>query len=457
MRNLLWTTLVDPRRGIPDGRVPVALSGMEARAIFDRVYVSATRPNAFVSRDERIEARRRIGAWIATFPIQEVERVDDNNRDAGETPASGERPARGQGDGDQPSTPAQGQRGGHGRADGRANQRDSDEAGSAGAEGSSDARARAGSTGVQSAGAGEQPSASEGTGDQPDGGNASGQGEVDGPAAPQPRDVDARGPTEASHDHGRGVGYAAIMVANRGRAMGSHALRGPAKTGGGVFATLKSARPDRAQIARARRVFGRLVGASSLDEGPRWNGARVAGKLAGYLRPLTVSDRRVEAGRPALMILADASGSIGPFAGAFAQLAAVTAAIGTPGADVIAVVTTNGEPVEVSVNGAPAETVTLNGVGAWYREIATRYAVEAVVALGDGDGTSIYAEIMASMPAARLYWLDCYRCTLHAPRIASVTAHHPELGESAARTRYAYAVGDTDAALDVLSRLVRVV
>jgi len=429
---------------------------MRAGSVGRCVYVSATRPNAFVSRDERVEARRRIGAWIATFPLREVNDVEvEENRDAGETPASGEAQASGQGDGDKPLTPAQGERGGLGRADGSANQRTSDEAGSAGAEGSSDARARAGSTGVQSAGAGEQPSASEGTGDQPDGGNASGQGEVDGPAAPQPRDVDARGPTEESNDHhGRGAGYAAIMVANRGRAMGSHALRGPAKAGGGVFATLKSVRPNRAQIARARRVFGQLVGASSLDEGPRWNGARVAGKLAGYLRPFTVSDRRIEAGRPAIMILADVSGSIGPHSGAFAQLAAATAAIGTPGADVIAVVTTNGVPVEVSVNGAPAVRVDAADHVAWYREIATRYAVEAVVALGDGDGTSIYAEIMASMPAARLYWLDCYRCTLHAPRIASVTAHYPELGEAAARTRYAYAVGSVDAALDVLPRMI---
>lgn len=453
----LFTVACDKRRRLPHGRIPVALpSGMRAGSIGTSILVVTERANAFISRDERIEARRRIGAWIATFPIQEVNSVEKTNRDAGETPASGEVPAGGQGDGDQPLTPAQGDRGGRGRADGSANQRDSAEAGSAGAEGSSDAHACAASTGDASAGAGEQPSASEGTGDQLDR-NGSGQGEVGGPAALQPRDVGARGPTEESHNHGRGVGYAAIMVANRGRATGSHALRGPARAGGGVFATLKSVRPNRAQIARARRVFGQLVGASSLDEGPRWNGAKVAGKLAGYLRPFTVSDRRIEAGRPALMILADVSGSIGPFAGAFAQLAAVTAAIGTPGADVIAVVTTNGVPVEVSVNGAPAETVTLNGVGAWYREIATRYAVEAVVALGDGDGASIYAEIMASMPAARLYWLDCYRCTLHAPRIASVTAHHPELGESAARTRYAYAVGDTDAALDVLSRLVRMV
>ena len=157
------------------------------------------------------------------------------------------------------------------------------------------------------------------------------------------------------------------------------------------------------------------------------------------------------------MILADVSGSIGPFAGAFVELAAVTAAIGTPGADVIAVVTTNGVPVEVSVNGAPAEPVTVNRASAWYREIATRYTVEAVVALGDGDGTSIYAELMASMPTARLYWLDCFRCALHAPRIVPVAAHYPKLGEAAARTRYAYAVGSTDAALEVLSRLVRVV
>jgi len=64
-------------------------------------------------------------------------------------------------------------------------------------------------------------------------------------------------------------------------------------------------------IARARRAFRRMLLGGETKPGPRWNARAVATTTTGYLRSWTVSDRRRESGRPALLILPDVSGSMG--------------------------------------------------------------------------------------------------------------------------------------------------
>ena len=91
----------------------------------------------------------------------------------------------------------------------------------------------------------------------------------------------------------------------------SQLSRIPKSQHGGVFAQFADVELDRAMIARARRAFRRMLLGGETKPGPRWNARAVATKTAGYLRSWTVSDRRRESGRPALLILPVVSGSLG--------------------------------------------------------------------------------------------------------------------------------------------------
>lgn len=181
---------------------------------------------------------------------------------------------------------------------------------------------------------------------------------------------------------------------------------------GGAFASLLDVQADPALTRRMRRVLARILPPGESDAGPRWNPRKIATRTAGYLRPWTVSDRRDEAGVPAILVLPDVSGSMSAFAGEVTRLAASAGRLGVSGADVIIVVHSNGFPLQLSVNGQPPicdnfpETVEASI--SFYLRIVRRYSVRAVLVAADWDGEWLYRQLASLSHIERLIWLDVW-------------------------------------------------
>ena len=224
----------------------------------------------------------------------------------------------------------------------------------------------------------------------------------------------------------------------------SQLSRIPKPQHGGVFAQFADVELDRAMIARARRAFRRMLLDGETKPGPRWSARAVSTKTAGYLRSWTVSDRRRESGRPALLILPDVSGSMGRLSRnviAFALACYGTLAEG----DIVCVSHSNGEPFEYMPE-------RLSGMS--YEQIIRQRNVRAIVIAADHDGEETFFKLAHLVP--RVYWLSPFGCNdMERPRIRDthkVLADWPE--DIQRRVIYADGCGDQESCLTALEMMI---
>jgi hypothetical protein len=218
----------------------------------------------------------------------------------------------------------------------------------------------------------------------------------------------------------------------------------PKSEHGGVFAQFADVELDRAMIARARRAFRRMLLGGETKPGPRWNARAVATKTAGYLRSWTVSDRRRESGRPALLILPDVSGSMGRLSSNVVAFAVACYGTLSEG-DIVCVTHSNGEPVEYMPD-------MLSDMD--YEQIIRQRNVRAIVIAADHDGEDTFFQLAHLVP--RVYWLSPFGCNqMERPRIRDtrkVLARWPDGIRQ--RVMYADGCGDPDSCLTALEMMV---
>jgi hypothetical protein len=187
---------------------------------------------------------------------------------------------------------------------------------------------------------------------------------------------------------------------------------------GGQFASIRARTPDPALVRQLRQIFARLAQGGETEPSARWDSRRVALKTAGYLRSWTTHDRRLESGRPAILVLPDVSGSMGKFAVEVAALAAAVAELGVPGADVLIVVHSNGSPIELQLNRGAAQEVRVDDEETlgWYERLVRRYEVKLALVAADWDGEWLYRWLASRPNIERLVWLDVYCSSYGEPR-----------------------------------------
>ena len=189
---------------------------------------------------------------------------------------------------------------------------------------------------------------------------------------------------------------------------------------GGQFATIENKRPEPRLVRELRRLFSQIMHGGETEPSAHWHAARAALKTAGYLRPWTTHDRRLESGRPAMLVLSDVSGSMNAFAEAVVALASAAAQLGVSGADVVVVVHANGYPLELQVNAQHLQRVPDMGdddVMRFYEQLLRRYAIRAVITAADWDGEWLYRWLAEQPTIERVFWLDVYCSSYGDPRV----------------------------------------
>jgi len=214
---------------------------------------------------------------------------------------------------------------------------------------------------------------------------------------------------------------------------------------GGVFAWVSEVQLDRAMIARARRAFRRMLLDGETKPGPRWNARAVSTKTAGYLRSWTVDDRRLESGRPALLILPDVSGSMGRLARNVVAFAVACYGTRSDG-DVVCITHSDGIPFEYIPD-------KLSGMD--YEEIIRKHNVRAIVIAADHDGELTFLRLAHLVP--KVYWLSPFGCNqMERPRIrdtAKVLADWPD--DIRQRVMYADGCGDPESCLTAMEMMLQ--
>jgi len=188
---------------------------------------------------------------------------------------------------------------------------------------------------------------------------------------------------------------------------------------GGQFETIENKRPDPRLVRELRRIFAEIMHGGETEPSARWDASRVALKTAGYMRSWTTHDRRLESGRPAMLVLPDVSYSMNAFADEVVALASAAAQLGVSGADVVVVVHANGYPLELQVNAQRVHSVPDmddDGVMRFYEQLLRRYAIRAVIAAADWDAEWLYRWMAEQPHIERVFWLDVYCCSYGDPR-----------------------------------------
>lgn len=235
---------------------------------------------------------------------------------------------------------------------------------------------------------------------------------------------------------------------------------------GGQFSSLCDIKPSPRLISKARSIFSKLVSDVSEGEpGPRWDAHSISLKAAGYLRTWTMHDRKHERGRPAILVLADVSGSMSKFANEVLALAAALHRIGVPGAEVVAVAQSNGRPLEALYpNKNKIEEVNLDDDQdeiSYYTDIVKKYNVKVCVLAADWDGAYTYRDLLKQNDKLRLYWLDVWSCSKLKPRHVPFPPHWNEdyarqLFDKSMyqRIKYAFACSSAEDMLQVMQKMI---
>lgn len=184
------------------------------------------------------------------------------------------------------------------------------------------------------------------------------------------------------------------------------------KNFGGATASLKRAGIDPRIASQARKVLARLLEGGESETGPRWDYTEFCKRLktARSVYPA----RKEEEGRPAILVLADVSGSCSGFSDESVAVAKAVATMGVSGTDVIVITHSNGYPTEIQVNQtAPVDVTDVRdneAVAAWYENVLKRYDIQAVVAMGDWDAEWLYRNLAHLPRVTKLVWLDNWSC-----------------------------------------------
>jgi len=189
---------------------------------------------------------------------------------------------------------------------------------------------------------------------------------------------------------------------------------------GGQFETIENKRPEPRLVRELRRIFAEIMHGGETEPSARWDAARVALKTAGYMRSWTTHDRRLESGRPAMLVLPDVSYSMNAFADEVVALASAAAQLGVSGADVVVVVHANGYPLELQVNAQQVQSVPDmddDDVMRFYEQLLRRYAIRAVITAADWDAEWLYRWLAEQPHIERVFWLDVYCCSYGNPRV----------------------------------------
>lgn len=216
---------------------------------------------------------------------------------------------------------------------------------------------------------------------------------------------------------------------------------------GGVFDDLARHKIDRAIVNQARPVLASWIADGADDEqSQRWDYPELAARLLTRRDPRPA--RRYEHGRPALLILADISGSCSGFSNQSLLVAKAIAAQGSVGANVVIVTHSNGCPEDVSVNNRPHPEL-LTGLEqeyynasiymTFYQKLAAQFGISHVIALGDHDAVDVYAVLATSAEIQSFVWLDNHGCNNYSPRLDAPTTTR------AAKAAIRYVIGCKDA------------
>lgn len=213
---------------------------------------------------------------------------------------------------------------------------------------------------------------------------------------------------------------------------------------GGVFDELARHRIDARLVSYARAMLASWLADGSDDEqSHRWDYPELAARILTKRTPYPA--RRQELGRPALLVLADVSGSCAGFSHQSLLLAKAVATLGLPGCDVVLVAHSNGCPTEVTVNSR-SEPRLLEGIEedwydaarfvSFYRSLVARFGLTHVIALGDHDAVNVYASLACQPEIQALFWLDNYNCNNQKAALS-----RPEIPSAQARRAIRYVVG----------------
>jgi len=235
---------------------------------------------------------------------------------------------------------------------------------------------------------------------------------------------------------------------------------------GGQFETIENKRPDPRLVRELRRIFAEIMHGGETEPSAHWNAARVALKTAGYLRSWTTHDRRLESGRPAMLVLPDVSYSMNAFADEVVALASAAAQLGVSGADVVVVVHANGYPLELQVNAQRVHSVPDLGINddevmRFYEQLLRRYAIRAVIAAADWDADRIYRWLAEQPHIERVFWLDVYCSSYGDPRVREFPPewmgenYGKVWGSAAHKVRYADRCSTAQDFVDALRLLIR--
>lgn len=230
---------------------------------------------------------------------------------------------------------------------------------------------------------------------------------------------------------------------------------------GGVTAKMRRVGITASLVKRAGKAIGRLTDGGENETGPRYDWKEFSIRLKSY-RPLSPA-RKEETGRPAILVLADVSGSCAGFSDRALLVAQAVGKLGLPGQDIIVVAHSNGSPEEWAVNGGGPAPIDIpwDASIAWYEKSLQHFTLQAVIALGDWDAEWLYHSLAEKAHIKRFVWLDNWSCRTLPPTVrpdlfkASRFGNPWRFGEpwgSAAKNKTTYVVG-CDTAEDFLTGL----
>lgn len=186
---------------------------------------------------------------------------------------------------------------------------------------------------------------------------------------------------------------------------------------------LQQAKPTPKLIKRAQRAFQSILDAGAADEvSHRWDYPEFCTRLKTYRDPRQA--RRVEQGRPAILVVADTSGSVGAIGNEALTAAKAVGTLGVSGADVIVINSDNGRPDQVEINGKNKSLLQAGGTDCsneektltFYQKVVKKWDVKIVVIIGDGDDKQCRTAIFPLPGLLKVVYLSSYCCSYGGPR-----------------------------------------
>ena len=236
--------------------------------------------------------------------------------------------------------------------------------------------------------------------------------------------------------------------------------RTPCKTIGAQLCNL-SHQSEKRLVRQMEKIMAQVRLDNELDFGPRIDKRKMSCKVAGYLRPVTLQDNKIEEGRPALLVLPDVSGSMGRFTYSVTKAGMALGKTGRHGWDVIVVSHSNGFPCEISINGKPVECAPgfneENEALEWYKGLINKYNLKLVIACADWDGAWLYKYLTSLDNVVKLIWLDPYCCSRTEPKLVALPEPESELFNKSEKQKiiYSIACGSVEQVTSALQQAVK--